>query len=272
MSIDGHAFDGNTNITSVVIPSSITQIGEYAFSDCTGLRVITFQGTTPPNFDRDWLWECNVTIKIPDNVTEAQKQDWENAIARSNSNCQGFTVQRVTTSGNGQGSNAGNSGTSQTAKDVNGTEGAAADVSGATDRIPEHVCQYEWMTVREAGAGVDGLEQYGCRLCGRVESALTIPAADYAVKQLYDKIESAPTKGTVTYDYEKTYTIGDKLLTKLGNRSDVTLVITYQYQGRNYRTTFLAGMDYTELLEDGEEFYGLLGLNGRCGIITEICE
>lgn len=211
-------------------------------------------------------------IKIPDIVTETQKQAWENAIANSNSNWQGFTVQRVTTPGNGQGSNAGNSGTSQTAKGVNGTEGAEADVSGATDQIPEHVCQYEWMTVREAGAGVDGLEQYGCRLCGRVESTLTIPAGDYAVKQLYDKIESAPTKGTVTYDYEKTYTIGDKLLTKLGNRSDVTLVITYQYQGRNYKTTFPTGMDYTELLEDGEEFYGLLGLNGRCGIVTEICE
>ena len=137
------------------------------------------------------------------------------------------------------------------------------------NRIPEHVCQYEWEVVREVGADQDGLEQYLCKLCGNVQSTLTIPASHYQVQELYTKVTGAGEGETVTYDLGMVHTVCDKLFTKLQERKDITLVITYQYKGESYRTTFPAGADYTELLQDADQFYGMLGLNGRCEIETE---
>lgn len=136
------------------------------------------------------------------------------------------------------------------------------------NRIPEHVCQYEWEVVREVGADQDGLEQYLCKLCGSVQSTLTIPASHYQVQELYTKVTGAAEGKTVTYDLGSVHTICDKLFIKLQERKDITLVITYKYKGENYRTTFPAGADYTELMQDEDQFYGMLGLNGRCEITT----
>ena len=137
------------------------------------------------------------------------------------------------------------------------------------NRIPAHVCQYEWEVVREVGADQDGLEQYFCKLCGNVQSTLTIPASQYQVQELYTKVTGAADGETVTYDTGMVHTVCDKLFTKLQERKDITLVLTYQYKGESYRTTFPAGAEYTELMQDADQFYGMLGLNGRCGIVTE---
>ena len=40
-SIGGYAFSGCTGLTSVTIPNSVTSIGGYAFSGCTGLTTLT---------------------------------------------------------------------------------------------------------------------------------------------------------------------------------------------------------------------------------------
>lgn len=135
--------------------------------------------------------------------------------------------------------------------------------------IPEHVCQYEWVTVREAGVAADGEKRLTCKLCGSVEAVEVISASDYRYAQLYDAVSLAGENETVTYDLENFFTISDKLLTALQNRRDVALVLTFTYQGRQYEALFPAGADYTELLEDQDSFYGLLGLRGRCGISVE---
>lgn len=135
--------------------------------------------------------------------------------------------------------------------------------------IPEHVCQYEWVTVREAGVAADGEKQLTCKLCGSVEAVEVISASDYRYAQLYDAVSLAGENETVTYDLENFFTISDKLLTALQSRRDVALVLTFTYQGRQYEALFPAGADYTELLEDQDSFYGLLGLRGRCGISVE---
>ena len=44
-SIGQYAFHGCTGLTSVTIPDSVTRIGQYAFHGCTGLTSITFEGT-----------------------------------------------------------------------------------------------------------------------------------------------------------------------------------------------------------------------------------
>lgn len=136
-------------------------------------------------------------------------------------------------------------------------------------RIPVHTCQYEWVTVQEAGAAADGEKRLMCKLCGSVETVEILSASDYRYAQLYDAVSLAGEKETVTYDLGNFYTISDRLLTALQNRRDVTLVLTYTCQGRQYETTFPAGADYTELLEDQDSFYGLLGLCGRCQILMK---
>lgn len=146
---------------------------------------------------------------------------------------------------------------------------SVSDTSGSDqNHTAVHICEYEWVTVREAGPGVDGEECYRCRECGRVEAVQTIPATAYLTKELYDQIVVVGENGTVTYEFEDFHTISDRLLTTLQERKDVTLVITFTYQNRQYQTTFPAGSDYTELFEDEEMFYGLLGISGRCGIVT----
>lgn len=87
---------------------------------------------------------------------------------------------------------------------------------------------------------------------------------------LYSHIKMAPQQGTVYSSYGDNHTINKTLLTELSARNDVTAVVIYEYEGMNYKTTFPAGADYTELLNEGAQFYGMLGLNGRCGIVTEI--
>ena len=46
-SIGGYAFSGSGDITSVVIPQSITFIGDGAFRDCSQLAYIIFEGEAP---------------------------------------------------------------------------------------------------------------------------------------------------------------------------------------------------------------------------------
>ena len=41
-SIYAYAFNGSNDLTSVVIPSSITELGNYAFNDCTSLTSFWF--------------------------------------------------------------------------------------------------------------------------------------------------------------------------------------------------------------------------------------
>ena len=246
----------NTQLTEIEIPASVTTIWELVFDGCTSLTKIRFRGTTPPQ----WL-EYNafagisgmITIQIPQG---ADKAAWEIALLNTSLDSGQYTIQVDTAS-------SGNSSTPSSSSAEQGSDEAAGS------SIPEHVCQYEWETVREASAGQDGLERYLCKLCGDVQATLIIPASQYQVQELYTKVTGAAAGETVTYDMGQIHTVCDKLFTKLQQRSDVTLILTYRYKGTDYQTTFPAGADYTELLVDEEQFYGMLGLNGRCGIVTE---
>jgi hypothetical protein len=46
--IGGSAFEGNTALTSIVIPDSVMIINVNAFNGCTDLTSVTFDGATPP--------------------------------------------------------------------------------------------------------------------------------------------------------------------------------------------------------------------------------
>jgi len=89
-------------------------------------------------------------------------------------------------------------------------------------------------------------------------------------ESLYFHIDMAPQQATVYSSFGDNHTINKTLLTKLTERNDVTTVIFFEYKGMNFKVTFPAGADYTELLKEGGQFFGMLGLNGRCGITAEI--
>ena len=258
------AFSG-TSITEIEIPASVNKIGEGVFSGCN-ITKIRFKGTTPPaDIYKNWLdyVNNNITIEIPKG---ANISDWEKVIDPDNKGYK-FNIQTYDPTASSSTSSTTSSSPNQEKNNSNGeTEFIEEE---PVNHIPEHVCQYEWKVVREVSADQDGLEKYLCKLCGNVQSTLTVPASHYQVQELYTKVTGAGEGETVTYDSGMVHTVCDKLFTKLQERKDITLVLTYQYKGESYRTTFPAGADYTELMQDADQFYGMLGLNGRCGIVTE---
>ena len=257
-----------TDIEEIEIPESVDNIRENVFNQCKKLKKISFKGMNPPSrIYEKWLNGVNnITIEIP---KDADRSAWESALHLSSNN--NITLKGGKSDSSSNPSTSGSSST--TSSSPNQEKNSDGEIEfieeEPVNRIPAHVCQYEWEVVREVGADQDGLEQYLCKLCGNVQSTLTIPASQYQVQELYTKVTGAGEGETVTYDTGLVHTVCDKLFTKLQQRKDVTLVITYQYKGENYRTTFPAGADYTELMQDTDQFYGMLGLNGRCGIVTE---
>ena len=65
-----YAFYENTNITSVVIPDSVTSIGSSAFSGCSSLTSITIPNSVT-SIGSSAFWDCSslTSITIPENVT-----------------------------------------------------------------------------------------------------------------------------------------------------------------------------------------------------------
>ena len=262
--ISSYAFS-NSSITEIEIPASIGSISSNVFDGCN-ITKIRFNGTMPPSlgFNKNWLGNAannNIIIELPEG---ADINVWQSAIDPDNRGYN-FNIQTYTPAS----SSGCSSSTSSPNQEKNNDGEVEVIEEEPVNRIPAHVCQYEWEVVREVGADQDGLEQYFCKLCGNVQSTLTIPASQYQVQELYTKVTGAADGETVTYDTGMVHTVCDKLFTKLQERKDITLVLTYQYKGESYRTTFPAGADYTELMQDTDQFYGMLGLNGRCGIVTE---
>ena len=120
---------------------------------------------------------------------------------------------------------------------------------------PIHKHSYSWVTVQEAGVGQDGIEEYRCS-CGDVAERSVIPASQVFVKGLYGEVKNAPLNGTVTFDSGRQYTMSDYIVKKLAERSDVTTVVTFEYNKTAYRMTIPAGADYSALLADEDYFYG----------------
>ena len=63
MGIGECAFDSCTNLTSIIIPSSVIKIDNYAFNQCNNLTSVIILSTTPPT-----LSSTNAFMGIPSNV------------------------------------------------------------------------------------------------------------------------------------------------------------------------------------------------------------
>ena len=141
--------------------------------------------------------------------------------------------------------------------------------STESSAAPSHECSFQWVTTVEPQPGIDGLEEYKCMSCGMVKESQPIPASMATVKNLYGFIKDAPENGNVTIDFGKLHTISDYLLNKMSERSDVTVIISFEYQSAQYEITFPSGTDYSAVLEDEDTMYGYFGVAARLGLTVE---
>ena len=77
-SIGSATFQGCYYLTSVEIPNSVTNIGDYAFRSCDRLALVTFKGSTPPEFGKGVF--NNIDKSIPVYVPANSIEEYENAL------------------------------------------------------------------------------------------------------------------------------------------------------------------------------------------------
>ena len=142
------------------------------------------------------------------------------------------------------------------------------DEAPASSQAPQHEHSFGWVTVQTASAAQDGLEELRCS-CGIVKERSVVPASQAYVNELYQNLSQALAEGEVSFDSGRIYTISDYLIRKLQERADVTTTITFEYNQDKYRMMIPAGVDYSELLEDEDYFYGYFYFAKKVGARVE---
>ena len=142
------------------------------------------------------------------------------------------------------------------------------DETPASSQAPLHEHSFNWVTVQTASAMQDGLEELRCS-CGIVKERSVVPASQAYVNELYQNLSKALAEGEVSFDSGRIYTISDYLIRKLQERADVTTTITFEYNQDKYRMMIPAGVDYSELLEDEDYFYGYFYFAKKVGARVE---
>lgn len=142
------------------------------------------------------------------------------------------------------------------------------DETPASSQAPLHEHSFNWVTVQTASAMQDGLEELRCS-CGIVKECSVVPASQAYVNELYQNLSQALAEGEVSFDSGRIYTISDYLIRKLQERADVTTTITFEYNQDKYRMMIPAGVDYSELMEDEDYFYGYFYFAKKVGARVE---
>lgn len=142
------------------------------------------------------------------------------------------------------------------------------DETSASSQAPQHEHSFNWVTVQTASAMQDGLEELRCS-CGIVKERSVVPASQAYVNELYQNLSQALAEGEVSFDSGRIYTISDYLIRKLQERADVATTITFEYNQDKYRMMIPAGVDYSELLEDEDYFYGYFYFAKKVGARVE---
>ena len=152
--------------------------------------------------------------------------------------------------------------------DLNQGEKPKQEEKPAGNQVPQHEHNFSWVTVQTASAAQDGLEELRCD-CGMVIESSVIPASQAYVNELCRNLAMTMENGSVTFDSGRIYTISDYIIKRLQDRADVTTTITFEYDHSKYRMIIPAGIDYTELLEDDEYFYGYFYFAKKVGARIE---
>lgn len=83
VSIPANALSGETGITAVTIPSTVTNIGDSAFNGCTGLKAIVFEGDSSlESIGEKAFYGCVglTEIEIPKKVTSIGREAFRNCV------------------------------------------------------------------------------------------------------------------------------------------------------------------------------------------------
>lgn len=152
--------------------------------------------------------------------------------------------------------------------DPNPAEKPKQEAEPAGNQAPQHEHNFRWVTVQTASAAQDGLEELRCD-CGMVMESSVVPASRAYVNELCRNLAAAMENGSVTFDSGRIYTISDYIIKRLRDRADVTTTITFEYNHSQYRMIIPAGVDYTELLEDQDYFYGYFYFAKKVGAKVE---
>lgn len=152
--------------------------------------------------------------------------------------------------------------------DPNPGEKPKQEAEPAGNQAPQHEHNFRWVTVQTASAAQDGLEELRCD-CGMVMESSVVPASRAYVNELCQNLAAAMENGSVTFDSGRIYTISDYIIKRLRDRADVTTTITFEYNHSQYRMIIPAGVDYTELLEDQDYFYGYFYFAKKVGAKVE---
>lgn len=80
-SIDEEAFEDCINLTTVILPQSLTSLGYLAFAYCTQLAEVYCYAESIPNIEADSspfyaIQTNNITLHVPSNAIEAYKTTW----------------------------------------------------------------------------------------------------------------------------------------------------------------------------------------------------
>ena len=72
-SLGDYAFSRCTGLTSITIPNSVTSLGSWCFSGCTGLTNIKMESSTPPSTSSLAFSRCSslTTVYVPKGAKEA---------------------------------------------------------------------------------------------------------------------------------------------------------------------------------------------------------
>ena len=152
--------------------------------------------------------------------------------------------------------------------DPNPAEKPKQEAEPAGNQAPQHEHNFRWVTVQTASAAQDGLEELRCD-CGMVMESSVVPASRAYVNELCRNLAAAMENGLVTFDSGRIYTISDYIIKRLRDRADVTTTITFEYNHSQYRMIIPAGVDYAELLEDQDYFYGYFYFAKKVGAKVE---
>ena len=129
------------------------------------------------------------------------------------------------------------------------------------EEVHEH--SYSWVTVQEAGAGQDGIEEYRCS-CGAVAGRNVIPAGMAMVKALVRQIETVPENSTVEIKTEYFTCYTAYIMNALKKRPDVSLKTTFKdYNKDGSIKTFT--IPAVKAPDDEELFYGFTYLGNLYG-------